>query len=53
MVAADERNLKIAFETIDKVSCPCQIDTALFCVNETTRIWQILTCYHTFMIEMI
>ena len=53
MAAVDERNPKTVFKTIDKVSRPCQIDIALFCVNETTRIWQILTCYHTFMIEMI
>ena len=53
MVAADEQNLKTVFKTIDKVSRPCQIDIALFCANETTRIWQILICYQTFMIEMI
>ena len=46
MVAADEqRNLKTVLKTIDKHRRPCQIDIALFCVNETTRIWQILICY--------
>ena len=41
MVAMNERNLKTALKTIDKVRRPCQIDIAHFCANETTKIWRV------------